>query len=83
MQNLLIGGNGNCLRGIDHPFDIGALDLSIPNCHNPMGIHTPNMTASYARIDRMNLAAGHHLRFGDSMLYRLNGRLYVYDCAFL
>src|SRR5699024_9461575 len=81
VQDLLVGGNGDGPRGIDHALDIILRDLLIADGDDPVGIEAPHVAAGDIGVDRMDFATSHQLGLLDRALDRLHGGLDIDDHA--
>ena len=73
VQHFLIGGNGHRLRRVQHPLEVGRLHLTITNRHNAVRVQAADVTAGYAHVHRVDLAARHQLRLFHGALDGLHG----------
>src|SRR5688500_12661019 len=83
MQDFLVGGNGNGLCRIDHPFDIGRIHFTVAYSDDAVRIHAANVAAGNPRVHRMYAAARHQLGFFDCALYGLHRGFDVDDSDLL
>jgi hypothetical protein len=77
VQDLLVGRDGDRLGRVDHVLDIGGLDFLVADRNHAVRVEAAHVAASDARVDRVDLAAGHQLGFLDGALYRLHRRFDV------
>ena len=83
MQDLLIGGNCDSLRGVDDAIDVTSGHFLVPNGDNSVGVEASHMAARDTRVHRMYVAARHQFGFFDCALNRVHRRLDVDDDTFL
>jgi hypothetical protein len=83
VNDLLIGRYRYRPRGIDDPIDVARRHLFVPDRDDAVGVEAADVIAGDAGIHRVDLAAGHQLRFLDGALNRLHRGLDVDDDAFL
>ena len=83
MQHLLVRGNRQRPRRLDHPFDIARADLFVLDRHNAVGVEARDVRAGDAGEHRVNLAAGHELGLLDRALDRLHRGLDIHHHALL
>ncbi len=61
VQDLLVGGDGHGARRVDDPLHVAGGHFLVADSDDAMGIQAADMTAGDARVDRVDLAAGHQL----------------------
>ena len=83
MQGFLIRRNRHRLGRVDHPVDVRLGHFPVADRDDAMGIKAADVGASDARVDRMDLAAGHQFRLFHGALNRAHGGFDVHHHAFL
>ena len=83
MEDPLVRGNRDRPGGVDDPIHVGLTHLPILDGGDAVGTQATDMAAGDARVDRVDLAAGHQLRLFDGALYGLNRGLDIHHHAAL
>src|SRR5260221_634645 len=83
VQDLLIGGNGDRLGGIDHAFDVALHHLLVLDGDDAVRIEAAHVAAGNSGVDRVDFASGHELRLFDRALNGLHRGLDVDHHALL
>ena len=83
VQDLLVGRNRDGARRVDHALDVFGRHFLVADRDDAVRVQAAHVAAGDAGVHRVNLAAGHQLRFLDGALDRLHRRLDVDDDAAL
>src|SRR5690606_15989142 len=83
VQDLLVVGNGQRARRLDHPLDVAGADLVVADGDHAVGVEAVDVRTGDAGVHRQDLAAGHQLGLLDRALDRLHGGLDVGHHALL
>src|SRR5690606_10908545 len=72
VQDLLVGGNGDSPRRVDHAIHVTHGDLVVADGDDAVRVEAADMAARDAGVHGVDLAPGHQLRFLHGPLYRMH-----------
>ncbi len=82
VDHLAVHGDGDRLGGVDDPAHVLVGHLAVADGDHPLGVEALDMPPGDARVNQLDLAAGHQLGLLQRLADRLDGALDVDDDAF-